>query len=203
MNPTPSIPTMTPRERASELINSFARKQAALIAATSQTQAEIAALTAALNKVSAPYKLELEQLEAEAKQLALEHGKEIFAGARTLIENGYCLGIRETSAVQVDDEEAAIHMLKRDAHNAIFTAGAQEEAVRIACNACLRTTTVLDREYISRHCDEHPEWFAQYGISLVDKVSASLKPAPKPRAKKATTKLATKEAADTAMKEAA
>lgn len=203
MNPTPSTTTLTPRERASELINSFARKQAALIAATSQTQAEITALTAALNKVSAPYNLELEQLEAEAKQLALEHGKEIFAGARTLIENGYCLGIRETSAVQVDDEEAAIHMLKRDAHNAILSAGPHEEAVRIACNACLRTTTVLDREYIARHCDEHPEWFAQYGISLVDKVSASLKPAPKPRARKAT-KLATKEAADlAAMKEAA
>ncbi|MBB5033144.1 hypothetical protein [Prosthecobacter vanneervenii] len=194
-------PNPTPRERASQLINDYARKRAALIAVTSQTQAEITALTAALNKVASPYQLELDQLEAEAKQLALEHGDDIFADARTLIENGYCLGIRETSAVQVEDEEVAIQMLQRDVKVA-ETNKATETA--LACNACLRVHVELDREYIARHYDEAPAWFDQYGIKMVDKVSASLKPAPKPRAKKSTAKLATKEAAELAsMKEAA
>lgn len=193
-------PQPTPRERASQLINEFARKQAALIAATSQTQAEITALTAALNKVSAPYKLELDQIKAEAENLALEHGSDIFADARSLIENGYSLAIRESSSVQVDDEEAAILMLQRDVKVA-ETNHATDAA--LACAACLRTHVELDREYIARHYDHAPDWFAQYGISVVDKISASLKPAPKPRAKKASTKNLNAAAEGAEMKEAA
>lgn len=183
---TPATPT--PREKASQLVNDYARKQAALKAATAGTQAEITALTAALNQASAPYLLELEKIEAEAKALALENGEEIFVGMRSLTENGFTLALRETAAVQVDDEDAAILMLKRDSTMAMLNHPdeAAHKAVEIACNACLRTTTILDREYIARHYDEAPEWFQQYGISVVDKLSASLKPAPKPRAKKAT-----------------
>jgi len=177
MQTTPAHPSA--REKASQLVNDYARKQAALKAATAETQAKITALTAALNQASAPYLLELERIEAEAKALALENGEEIFVGMRSFTENGFTLALRETAAVQVDDEDAAILMLKRDSN-------AAHKEVEIACNACLRTTTILDREYIARHYDEAPEWFQQYGISVVDKLSASLKPAPKPRAKKAT-----------------
>jgi hypothetical protein len=75
-------------------------------------------------------------------------------------------------------------MLQRDAKDAELMRDWKVE-LAMACNACLRVSISLDREYITRHYDEAPAWFAQYGISIVDKQSASLKPAPKPRAAKA------------------
>jgi len=81
----------------------------------------------------------------------------------------------------VDDEESAILMLKRDIKVAEAN---QATETAMACSACLRINVELDREYITRHYDEAPQWFGQYGISVVDKNSASLKPAPKPRTRK-------------------
>lgn len=179
--PTP----LTPREHASKLVNDFASKTANLESATADTRAQITTLTAALNQASAPFLLELANLEQEAKELALAHGPEIFGDKRSLNENGYILCLRETTAVQVEDEAVAIRMLKRDAHDAILHSNSHKE-VEMACNACLRVTTELDREYITRHYDEAQEWFQQYGISMVDKLSASLKKAPPPRVAKAT-----------------
>jgi hypothetical protein len=173
-------PKLSPREQASLLVNDYATKSAALEAATADTRAQITALTAALNQAAAPHIKMLEDIEAAAKALALEHGEEIFGDKRSLTENGFCLALRESAAVQVEDEDSAIRMLRKDA-----VAG-YGSAVEMACHACLRTTTVLDRDYITRHYDESPHWFQQYGITIVDKLSASLKAAPKPRTKKAT-----------------
>lgn len=179
MNITPETPVRSPREQASQLINDYARLSATLDAATADTRAKITALTAALNEAARPHKEALERIEAAAKKLALEHGAEIFGEEkRSLTENGYTLGLRESAAVEVEDEAGAIRMLQKDA-------GGAGRDTAMACNACLRTTVELDREYITRHFDEAPEWFAQYGISVVDKQSASLKPAPKPRTAKA------------------
>lgn len=178
----------SPREQASRLINDYARLKATLEAATAETRAQIAALTAALNQASAPHLLELDRIEHQAKTLALEHGAEIFGeDKRSLSENGFTLALKEAASVQVEDEEAAIRMLRKDA----LRGGSDDTAM--ACKACLREKVELDREYITRHYDEAPSWFEQYGITVVDKLSASLKPAPKPRASKAKTKLKTAE----------
>ncbi len=175
-------PTPSPREQASLLVNNYARKSAALEAATASIRAELAAQTAALNKAAAPHVLELESLEAEAKKLALDHGELIFGeDRRSLTENGFCLAIRETAAVVCEDEDSAIHMLRKDATDPRLDDGQQ-----LACNACLRIEVTLDKSYILKHYDTAPRWFETYGLSVADKTSASLKPAPKPRARKAT-----------------
>lgn len=185
----------SPREQASQLINTYAALKAQLEAATAQTRAEIATLTAALNKAAAPHELQLKELEEQAKQLALTHGLEIFGeDKRSLTENGYTLALKHSAAVEVDDEAAAIRMLQRDAKDAELMRDWKVE-LAMACNACLRVSIQLDREYITRHYDEAPNWFEQYGLRVVDKQSASLKPAPKPRASKA--KAQTKAAAAT------
>lgn len=173
-------PLTHPKHRACEIVNEYARIKAALEAATANTRAEIINLTAALNAAAKPHETRLEQLEKEAKELALTHGEDIFGeDKRSLTENGYTLAVRESAAVQVDDEEAAIRMLRKDAERG----GSDDTAM--ACNACLRVSIELDKEYIMRRYDEAPMWFAQYGIQVVDKQSASLKPAPKPRTPKA------------------
>lgn len=169
-----------PKHRACEIVNEYARIKAALEAATANTRAEIINLTAALNAAAKPHEAKLEALEKEAKQLALDHGEAIFGDdKRSLTENGFTLGVRETAAVEVEDEQAAIRMLCKDAASAL------SEAHELACRACMRVQRDLDREYILRHYDESPVWFHQYGIKVVDKKSASLKPAPKPRTPKA------------------
>lgn len=183
MNSDPSASTIlprTPREEAAHLLNEYARIQALITAATAEPQAKIIHLTAALNEAAAPFKAKLEEIEARAKKLALEHADALFGeDSRSLTENGFTLRVRETAAVEVEDEESAIRMLKKDAERG----GSDDTAM--ACNACLRVSIVLDREYILRHYDEAPTWFAQYGITVEDKKSASLKPAPKPRTAKA------------------
>jgi hypothetical protein len=169
-----------PRERASQLVNDYARLAATLEAATSQIRAEITALTAALNKAAAPHVHELELIEAEAKQLALDHGAEIFGeGKCSLTENGMCLATRCTDVVQIEDEDAALQALMRES-----VKGATD-AERIAASACVRLNPQINKQYILSQYDSAPEWFALWGITLVERVSASLKPAPKPRAKKA------------------
>lgn len=185
MNPTPNTPVIeqrTPREQASWLINEYAKLKSILDAATAETRAKITAATAALNTASAPHLEKIEHIENVAKQLALEHGPAIFGeDRRSLTENGFTLGVRDTDAVQVEDEANAIRMLQRDAKAAKTKEG------RMACNACLRVHAELDREYILNHIDDHddaPFWFEQYGLSVVTKQSASLKPAPKPRSVK-------------------
>lgn len=176
---------MSPREHATQLLNDYARRKAALDAVTSSVRAEIINLTAALNQAAAPHEAELKQLEKQALALALEHGAEIFdEDKRSLTQNGLVLAVRESAAVEVDDEAQAIHTLRRDAFHAERSS---ERDTQMACNACLRVTVELDREYILRHFDDSPAWFAQYGIAVVDKKSASLKPAPKPRVAKSKT----------------
>lgn len=173
---------MSPREQATQLLNDYARRKAALDAATSSVRAEITNLTAALNTAAAPHEAELKQLEKQALALALEHGAEIFdEDKRSLQQNGLVLAVRESAAVEVEDEPQAIRSLQRDAQ------GVRGSDTAMACNACLRVSVELDREYILRHFDDSPEWFAQYGIAVVDKKSASLKPAPKLRAAKSKT----------------
>jgi hypothetical protein len=177
-----------PRHTACRLVNEYATLKASLESATAETRAQIVNLTAALNAAAAPYELKLKSLEDEAKALALTHGLDIFGeDKRSLTENGFTLALKESAAVQVDDEDAAIRMLQKDAQRG----GSDDTAM--ACNACLRTVVTLDREYILRHYDEAPMWFEQYGIAVVDKESASLKPAPKPRVSKAKTKIKTAE----------
>lgn len=176
MNTTPPL---SPREQASLFVNDYARKSAALEAATADTRAEITALTAALNQASAPYLLELEKIEAAAKAHALEHGEAIFGDKRSLIENGFCLSTRLTDVVQCEDEEATLIALMRDSIK-----GATD-ADRIAASACVRLAPTLHKQYIASQFDTSPDWFSQYGISITERISASLKPAPKPRTKKA------------------
>lgn len=176
-----------PKTRASQLINAFAQKSALLEAATAPTRAEITALTAALNEAALPHKMALEALEAEANALALEHGAAIFGeDKRSLTENGFTLAVRETEAVACEDEESTLHMLMKDAARCVPGSDSA-----MALNACMRVTRGLNKEYVLDHYSEAPEWFAAYGLSVVDKSSASLKPAPKPRAPKAAKKLKT------------
>lgn len=171
-----------PKHRACQLVNDYARLKAALDTATAPIRAEITALTAALSTAAKPYEAQLEAIEQEAKQLALDHGEALFGDdKRSLTENGFTLALREAEAVQCEDEAAAIHMLEKDA-----AATLPGSDTAMACNACLRVTKALDKEYILRRFHEAPAWFAQYGIEVVEKQSASLKPAPKPRATKAT-----------------
>jgi hypothetical protein len=179
---------LTPRQEASALLNEYATLKAALEAATGPVKAQITNLVAALHAAASPYEEQLKRIEAAAKQFALTHGPDIFGDdKRSLTENGFTLALKESASVEVEDEEAAIRMLRKDAERG----GSDDTAM--ACNACLRTHVGLDREYILRHYDEAPNWFAQYGIEVVDKESASLKPAPKPRVSKAKSKLKTAE----------
>lgn len=177
MTATSSI--LTPREQASQLVNTYATKSAALIAATADVRAELAALTASLNKIESPFKLELEQISDQAKALALEHGKDIFGERSSLTENGYVLGIRPTDVVQCEDEDATLAALMREAVKGTT------DADKIAASACVRLNPELNKQYILSQFDAAPEWFALFGISVTERLSASLKQAPKPRARKA------------------
>lgn len=182
MTDSPPFPLgiVTAREHASHLINAYAHKSAILEAATSETKAQIAALTAALNKAATPHLAELDAIADEAKKLALEFGPEIFGEERhTLIENGYCLGTRTADVVTCDDEAATITALMRE------SAKGATEGDRLAASACLRLDPQLNKQYILSQFDSAPEWFALYGIGIAERVIASLKPAPKPRTKKA------------------
>jgi len=173
---------LTPRQYALELLTDYATTKASLEAAAGPTLAQIAALQASLALATEEHKTRLESLEEKAKALALEHGAEIFGSDKhSLTECGHILAVRPSQAVQVDNEEAAILMLKRDANMGDLNTA-------MACHACMRVTTELDRQYILRSYEQSPEWFGQYGIQVVDKLSASLKPAPKPRASKPKTK---------------
>lgn len=180
MNDSPLSPgIVTAREHASHLINAYAHKAAILEAATGETKAQIAALTAALNKAATPHLAELDAIADEAKKLALEFGPEIFGERHTLIENGYCLGTRTADVVTCDDEAATITALMRE------SAKGATEADRLAASACLRLDPQLNKQYVLSQFDSAPEWFALYGIGIAERVIASLKPAPKPRTKKA------------------
>jgi hypothetical protein len=193
MNTTPT----TPRIEAKTLLNEFAVKQAALKQAVAPHITEIKQREAAINEATAAYKSELEALEARLKKLALEQGEEIFgADSRSLTENGFILQLRTTEAVQCDDEAAAIRELMH------LSRTARTQDAQIAALACLRTKTELDKEYISRHFEAHAEWFAVFGISVVEKDSASLreKPPAKPKAAK---KPKAKKAAKTELEAAA
>lgn len=178
MNTPQSNPTI--REQASALVNDYARKSAALDAATADIRSQITALTAALNKAAAPHLEELDRIERTAKALALEFGEEIFGEKRSLTENGFCLAIRPSDVVQCEDEEAVLVALMRDSLKGLT------DADKIAASACVRLNPTLNKQYILSQFDAAPAWFAQYGISITERISASLKPAPKPRAKKAT-----------------
>ncbi|MCF7788640.1 MAG: hypothetical protein K9N47_21130 [Prosthecobacter sp.] len=184
---TQPTPTTDPRTEASRLVNLYAAKSATLNAATADVRAELAALTASLNKIEAPHRAELDKIEAEAKALALQHGEEIFGDKKSLTENGYCLAIRPTDVVQCEDEDATLAALMRESIK-----GATD-ADKIAASACVRLNPELNKQYILSQFDAAPEWFALFSISVNERLSASLKQAPKPRAKKAT-KLKTTEA---------
>jgi hypothetical protein len=195
MNTTP--PVITPREQASLLVNAYASKSALLEAATADTRAQITALTAALNKAAASHLLELDQIEAQAKALALEHGEEIFGDKRSLIENGYKLALTATDEVEIDGgEEAACQRIKRAFAELGSADDAATRCARLALNACLIVTTKINRTYVRDQYDAAPEWFEDLGLRLIDKDSASLKKAPPPRvAKPAATKTTKRKAA--------
>ena len=196
---TPPTPR-TPRERASFLINSYASKTAALEAATADTRARITALTAALNQVSAPYLLQLANLEQEAKELALAHGPDIFGDKRSLVENEYKLGLTAVEEVEMDADEqtvcriilADLRLVERD----IAEAEAKGEAMkahsftyqRLALTSLLNTKYSINRTYVKDNADQSADWFECYGIRVVKSDSASLKKAPPPRLPKATQK---------------
>jgi len=186
---TPPTPTTTdPRTEASRLVNLYATKQATLTAATADVRAELAALMASLNKIEAPHRAELDQIEAEAKALALQHGEVIFGEKKSLTENGYCLAIRPTDVVQCEDEDATLAALMREAVKGTT------DADKIAASACVRLSPELNKQYILSQFDAAPEWFALFGISVAERLSASLKQAPKPRARKAAVLKATEPA---------
>lgn len=193
---TTHAPALTPRELASKHVNDYATKSAALEAATAETRAEIVSLTAALNKASAPYLLELAAIEEEAKALALKHGPEIFGDKRSLIENGYKLALTATDEVEIDGgEEAACQRIKRAYASYVGKDDDASHFARLALNACLIVTHKINRTYVRDQFDTSPEWFEQLGLRLVDKDSASLKKAPPPRAAKASKKKKSAEAA--------
>jgi hypothetical protein len=186
----------TPREQASQLVNDYASKQAALIAATAKTQAEITALQGALNVAAAPYKAEIEALEAEAKALALAHGPAIFGEGRSLIENGYKLALTLVEEVESDaDEERVCRVILRELRDVEKRIAAAEAAgnhaqvqtltfERIALSSLITTTHKLNKGYIKDNYDESADWFEMYGLRVVERDSASLKAAPKPKTPK-------------------
>ncbi len=179
MQTAPVTPPTDPRLEASRLVNLYATKSAALNAATADVRAELAALTASLNKIEAPHKAALDAIEAEAKVLALAYGEEIFGDKKSLTENGYCLAIRPTDVVQCADEEATLAALMRESLKGTT------DADKIAASACVRLSPELNKQYILSQYDAAPQWFSLFGISVAERLSASLKQAPKPRAKKA------------------
>lgn len=179
---TETTPTQ-PKEKAKTLLATYAAKVAVLTEATASYRTQITEIQAALTKATTTHQAELEAMEEELKQLALDHAKEIFGDdTRSLVENGYILQLRSTTAVLCEDEEAAI----RDLANLAETA--QSEDARLAAQACIRTRRELDREIISKMIISSPDWFAVFGIALVSKDSATVKPrpAPKPKAAKKT-----------------
>lgn len=185
----------TPREKASQLVNEYARKQAALDAATADTRADITTLTAALNQASAPFRMELANLEQQAKELALAYGPEIFGTKRSLVENGYKLALTATDEVEIDGGEDAACMRIRRALAAVGTSDDDTSRnTRLALNACLNITMKINRTYVKAQYDDYPEFFESHGLRLVAKDSASLNKAPPPReakAKKKASKLQT------------
>ena len=144
------------------------------------TEAEITIRQASINEAAAPIQAEIDLIENELKKLALDKGAEIFGPeSRSLTENGYILQLRRTDSVQCEDEAAAIRELLH------LSRTAKTQDAQIAALACLRTKTELDKDYIAKHFENHQEWFAVFGLSVVTKDSASIRVQPKKKEKAA------------------
>ncbi|MGV3661340.1 MAG: host-nuclease inhibitor Gam family protein [Prosthecobacter sp.] len=178
-------PQPSPKEKAKTLLASYATKMAVLREATAPYLTQIAAIQEALGQATTVLECEIENMEAELKRLALEHGEEVFDDdTRSMIESGFILQVRGSTAIVCDDDDAAIAALLNLAETA------KSEEARVAARACIRTKHELDREAIGKMIVGSPEWFAIFGIVLAPRESATVKakPAPKPKAAKKTTK---------------
>lgn len=204
MTPTP------PKEQAIHLLADYATAQSALKAATAEFEAEAIKITAAIAKATAAEKARIEELEEQLKALALKHGAEIFGDKRGMVESGWKLGLTEVEEVEMDgDEQTVCRVILRDlkwVEKKIEAAEAKDDKAavlalnyeRLALSSLLTIKTAINKSYVRDNADASTEWFEQYGIRVIQRESASVKPAPKPRVPKSK-----KAKAETELEEAA
>lgn len=158
----------------------LALKRAALKEALSPFETQIAAIQRACTEATAEEATGIEQLEDELKQMALNHGEEIFGADKSSLMLGLLLlSTRPTEKVELtQDEQAVIDGLLKAAKSH------PEKATRLAAHACVRTKHEINKTFVRENWDAFSEWFSAFGLTLVEGISASItekKPArPKP-----------------------
>ncbi len=187
---------LTPREQAIHLLSDYATAQADLKAATSPFEAESTRISAAIAKATAKEKASIEAIELELKALALEHGPAIFGDKRGLVENGWRLGLTDVEEVEIDGDEQTLcrrvlQDLKRVEKQIEAAELAGDQAAlrslgfeRLALSSLLSVKLAINKTYVKDNADDSADWFDQYGLRIIDRESASVKPAPKPRVPK-------------------
>lgn len=188
---------LPPREEAIHLLADFATAQAALKAAVAPFEAETAQINAAIAKATAAEKARIEELEEKLKAMALKHGPEIFGEKRGIIENGWRLGLTEVEEVEIDGDEQTVcrvvlRELKRVEKEVELNEKVQDEKrlrelsfEHLALTSLLSVKLAINRTYVKDNAELHADWFDQFGIRVIERESASVKPAPKPRTGKA------------------
>ncbi len=172
-----NTPAQTPKEQALTLLADLSAAQAALKAAAAPFEAQKAAISAAITKATVTEKAAIDDLENRLKQLALDHGPELFGSEHgSIIENGLRLLVTPSEAVELlDDEEAICKRIERDLR------AATTPADRLALSSLLRVKLGINKEYALSNYEHAPDWFEHYGVSIEQRKNASVRPAPKPK----------------------
>lgn len=175
--------TLPPKERALHLLAEYSAAQSTLNAATAPFEAQKAAIDAALTTATAAEKARIDALKSELEALALAHGPDIFGtGHSSLVSNGYRLLVTESEATELlQDEDAICRRLFADLKALENT---EDRVGVLALRSLLRIKLSVNKEYALANYEAAPEWFLHYGVTLTDKESASVRPAPKPKASK-------------------
>jgi hypothetical protein len=168
---------MTPKEQAIHLLADLSAAKAALEAATAPFLAEAARINAAITKATAQSKAEIDDIEAQLIALGLAHGPEIFGDEHgSMIENGLRLLVTPSEAVELlEEEEVICKRLERDLREA------KEPSQRLGLASLLTIKLGVNKAYALRNYEHAPEWFEFYGVSILQRKNASVRPAPKPK----------------------
>ncbi len=176
-------PPQSPKEKALHLLADLAAAQADLKTAIAPHEAEAIRIQAAITKATAKEKARIDQLEQELKELALQHGPEIFGpGHRSLIENGLRLLVTESEAVELlGEEDDVCRRIYRDLQSA------KDPRDRLALSSLLTIKLAINKKYVLDNYEAAPDWFQHYRLGIEERENASVKPAPKPRTAKSKT----------------
>ncbi|MES2597219.1 MAG: hypothetical protein V4662_17865 [Verrucomicrobiota bacterium] len=151
----------------------------------SSHETNIALIEQVLANATADDVATIKKIEDALKLLAVEQSEAIFGSGSTLLQGTLALVLKTSDAVEfIGDEDDIISRLKEAAKDH------PDAGVRFAARACLRIKYEVNKQFILSMWEEYSEWFESFGLTVAERVSASIserkeKAAKAPRAKKA------------------